>query len=405
MEMRCPQCMAPLETTDGQTARCKYHPEQFRILYSRLIQPAPVERAVVAEPRIPIPPPQIERPIIEQPRIPIPPPQVERRIIQDAAPPMAPAADAPRIAQAMCRNHPNVRAQSFCTQCGAPLCATCSFESPQKQKLCLDCVQKGNRPVSIASLGRAVTSSRPGAGYRAGPAVAAMCATHPTVAAVRYCNVCSKPMCATCDREFPGNIHLCPTCAGQPGRIGSPQFDRAMTSSPTMAASIARPPVTGAPPPQPLFGATYAPQPALAAMCATHPSVAAVRRCSVCSKPMCATCDFEFPGNIHMCPECATRPRKGGSLGKRRGNVIASGVLAVISTICIAAMMSFYEEGLSEVLSMAIFIMIIVGVALSLGSIDRRLHNPAIVWVFAVWNGILLALMILLSIIGLMAMG
>ena len=46
------------------------------------------------------------------------------------------------------------------------------------------------------------------------------------------------------------------------------------------------------------------------------------------------------------------------------------------------------------------FVPAIVGVGLGLGAIERRLRNPLWVWVPVVWNGLLLSLFLLLSVVG-----
>jgi hypothetical protein len=44
----------------------------------------------------------------------------------------------------------------------------------------------------------------------------AMCAAHPTAAAVTYCEACRAPVCSTCLFIFPGGIKLCAGCAANP---------------------------------------------------------------------------------------------------------------------------------------------------------------------------------------------
>jgi len=42
--------------------------------------------------------------------------------------------------------------------------------------------------------------------------------------------------------------------------------------------------------------------------CVNHNSVAAARRCGYCGAGICETCAFTFPGDLHLCPTCATQP-------------------------------------------------------------------------------------------------
>ena len=46
------------------------------------------------------------------------------------------------------------------------------------------------------------------------------------------------------------------------------------------------------------------------------------------------------------------------------------------------------------------FIPALVGMALGLGSIDRRLSNPPIIWIGAIWNIVIVVLWLLLVVIG-----
>jgi len=47
-----------------------------------------------------------------------------------------------------------------------------------------------------------------------------------------------------------------------------------------------------------------------------------------------------------------------------------------------------------------LFFPAIVGAALGISCLDRRLNNPATVWIAAVWNSLLLGLHIILIVIG-----
>src|SRR4051794_4881542 len=54
------------------------------------------------------------------------------------------------------------------------------------------------------------------------------------------------------------------------------------------------------------------------ARCVKHPDSPAVVFCHNCRAPSCATCDFVFPGDIHLCPECAVNSRPKMSSGRRK---------------------------------------------------------------------------------------
>jgi hypothetical protein len=145
-------------------------------------------------------------------------------------------------------------------------------------------------------------------------------------------------------------------------------------------------------------------------MCARHLEVAAVRRCAICSSPLCPTCDFQMPGYFHICPDCATKPQQEMSSTRKR-NLIISFALAVWATLGLAVLFSgaladmATSEGGAQALGMAIHLLVlvpaIIGAALGLGCYDRKLSNPIAIIVAAVWNGLIVAGILLLEIIGL----
>lgn len=98
-----------------------------------------------------------------------------------------------------------------------------------------------------------------------------------------------------------------------------------------------------------------------------------------------------------MCPACATTPQM-KLAGKRKsfvwwsiGLAIWSSLAFVILGICIALSKSSSDAGgFCGLLAYFTFLPSIIGMALGIASIDRRLTNPAIVWIAAIWNGVLL---------------
>jgi hypothetical protein len=122
---------------------------------------------------------------------------------------------------------------------------------------------------------------------------------------------------------------------------------------------------------------------------------------------MCGTCDFEFPGHFHLCPTCATNPTT--ALSPRRKKLIGFAyALAVWSTLAIAVLFSGVlvaeDQGQQEAIELAagllIFTPTLGGTALSFSALDKRLGNPPVVWGAVIWNGILLAVWVILSVIG-----
>lgn len=112
---------------------------------------------------------------------------------------------------------------------------------------------------------------------------------------------------------------------------------------------------------------------------------------------MCETCYFDVPGGMHVCPVCAMAPQAKLSRSRARAMVI-SYVLAVINTIGIAMLflggMAGIEEGLPTILAVLVerliaFFPALGGIALSIGALDKKLGNPAALWIAGIWNVVL----------------
>jgi hypothetical protein len=202
-----------------------------------------------------------------------------------------------------------------------------------------------------------------------------VCSRHPDMPAIATCNACGTALCATC--EFPDGHggRLCPSCATSGAGAGP------STSAPTPAT----------------------------VMCATHRTMPAVHYCGVCRTPICATCDFSFPPNVHLCPKCATTPNTTLS-STRKTVLIWSFVLAVWGTLAVAVLMSgvlartvHSKEDLNSLgiaIGFTVFVPAIVGLALSVSGLDRRLSNPPAIWAAVIWNGLIGAILLLLTILG-----
>ncbi len=129
---------------------------------------------------------------------------------------------------------------------------------------------------------------------------------------------------------------------------------------------------------------------------------------------MCATCDFLLPGNYHVCPTCATAPQTALS-PKRKKMLIGSFALAAWCTLFWVAVFSGMfrsfitdkdsQQAFGFVLMIILVVPSIIGLALGLSSMDRRLPNTIAMWIATAWNGLILAGFILLVIIGLMKGG
>lgn len=142
-------------------------------------------------------------------------------------------------------------------------------------------------------------------------------------------------------------------------------------------------------------------------MCAQHPNVPSVRRCRVCGAAICATCDFEFPGDVHLCPTCATNPRRDLSRPRKK-YLIWAYILGAWGSIGIAALMILARQAknkpdldaLGVAFSVFVTLPALMGFAMGMSAWDRRRGNPPSVWGAAIWNAINVTIIILFTVIG-----
>lgn len=216
-------------------------------------------------------------------------------------------------------------------------------------------------------------ASRPILAEVAEPAEVA-CRNHPGMPATIACKRCGAMICRTCDFPMPDGSHLCPSCAAQGGG------DDALGP---MADPFASPGVC----------------------CQVHPEVQAVARCHNCHGAMCSTCDFAVAPGIHLCVTCATAPPK--LSGSRKAMLIWSMVMATWVTVMVVLLLSqalaslCRDEAGQTLVGWAIMLPALIGLALSMASMDRRAGNPPIVWGAVVWNCILTVVWIALTVVGL----
>ena len=258
---------------------------------------------------------------------------------------------------------------------------------------CSDCDQQYK--VKADLLGKSVTCKKCGSAFkiellegdieasmsnnRAMQSTAIMCNHHPTIAAICSCSQCGGGICGTCDFPQADGTHLCPDCVTKPKQVAPPPLHYSE------------------------------PEVEVGTMCAIHPQVQATQICKACGLPICNTCDFEFPGNIHVCPNCASKPEQPLS-GSRKTRLVWGYVLAVFSTLALVfflfmAPQAETEEALEAIgIAMSVFILIpsIIGTSLSVSARDRRLTNPFSILIAILWNGIILGIFVLLNIIGIL---
>lgn len=141
-------------------------------------------------------------------------------------------------------------------------------------------------------------------------------------------------------------------------------------------------------------------------MCAAHPEVEAYERCRACSKTVCPTCDFSWPGDVHFCPACVERSAVGEiDPARKRLTNIAIG-LASWSTILMALMFGGAFSTLFEdpetgrvadlIITNAILWPLFFGTGLSISAIEPKLQNTGLMKGVAWWNGALTGVMVLI---------
>ena len=210
------------------------------------------------------------------------------------------------------------------------------------------------------------------------PAVAGKCLRHAGLDATCACARCHALICDTCAFPQENGLILCPTCATSP---------------------------VGDTVPMPLIATPALPL-ADGTVCVLHAKVPAIRRCAQCDAAMCTTCDFAFPGGIHLCPACATTS-KTRLTGKQKAHVGWSLGLAVWTTLGTALLLTgaldeaVTEEPLASLVGSILLFPSLIGLALGISTFERGMKSPPLVWIGTIWNGVLLGIWLLLIIVGL----
>lgn len=207
-----------------------------------------------------------------------------------------------------------------------------------------------------------------------------------------FCPECMAPLVSN-----DGRTAVCPTHGGT--------YQILFTRYPLAAPAVSGPGAEGSvamASALPLPGA-----PALAGVhCVKHPGVAAIALCINCRAPVCQTCDFIYPGGVHLCPSCAANPRPQLSPGRKKLIPWSIG-LAVLSIAGLAGVVTLARlvpradaQAIGAAGELVSLLPALIGLALGVASFDRRLRTPGIVWVGVVGNGVVLAIWLLLIIVG-----
>jgi hypothetical protein len=124
---------------------------------------------------------------------------------------------------------------------------------------------------------------------------------------------------------------------------------------------------------------------------------------------MCEVCQFTFTGGTYLCPECASRPETGLSKW-RKTYIVWAYILAAWASLGMVltftgALAGFAQDmgetGFGILLAAVVFLPSIIGTALGISTIERRLSNPPVLWGAAIWNGLVMGGFLLMIVVGL----
>jgi hypothetical protein len=123
MEMYCPECMSPLDVTDGKTAICRAHNARFTVLFTRYPLVETLELAEAGQES------SVAAPVTAADRL--------TAAYGGYVPP-----------KANCSRHPDSAAVSVCHVCRTPICSTCLFVYPGGLHFCPSCATNPNPQIS-----------------------------------------------------------------------------------------------------------------------------------------------------------------------------------------------------------------------------------------------------------------
>ena len=218
----------------------------------------------------------------------------------------------------------------------------------------------------------------------------ATCAVHAHQKAVGDCAACHKHICALCSFELNRQRYCSDCAANEAGRQ-----NRDMATGGLVTLNLTSAPSGG-------WRRADAPP----APCAVHPDNVSVAACRLCTKPVCATCDFAMPGGVHLCPSCVENSQASPEVNpKRRKLSYIAIALASWSTLMLVLMFAgafnslFADEatgkGADVIITNITMWPLLIGTGLAMSAMDRKLKSTAIMKVAVWWNGILAGLFLL----------
>jgi len=143
-------------------------------------------------------------------------------------------------------------------------------------------------------------------------------------------------------------------------------------------------------------------------MCLIHPGVLAENICQICQAPMCKTCDFSFPNDIHVCPKCVNKPYSLSPAQKK--SLVWSYIMAAIGTVGYFSNIYLFLN-LSIIVSAQLHGIIflistlapsIAGYSLGINARPRNRKKTTSIWGALIWNCILIVLFYVLIMIALL---
>ena len=219
------------------------------------------------------------------------------------------------------------------------------------------------------------------------------CPQHPDAAAAYVCAECGSSVCIDCCFTMPDQSVCCKRC------LDAKAAPAASEPAPLVLRMAAPAPIAPTWPSIPLLPGTG---------CVQHPDVRPSAHCKYCGIGVCRTCDFVFPGELHLCPVCATTSTARLS-PRRKSYLIAAFALAGWSSLGLSVLVSGALAGMVEDRSsqtlvgimVILFIALpsVVGTAMAMSAM-RKGANTIAVWIAMVWNVLMLAGFAMLMIIG-----
>ena len=221
------------------------------------------------------------------------------------------------------------------------------------------------------------------------------CVKHPGATETYPCGRCGNYFCAECCYSLPDGTVRCHECYARPA---APVAVAVAPASPA-PLRVSFPSVTQYEPPTETVGPGQG--------CLQHPQVRGVYQCRFCGAKSCATCNFFFPPDLHVCPLCAAS--SSGALSPVRkkqmiGGLVSAGIGTALMAIAFGGALSGMEGRGHEIAAGVLFLLVLgagaVGSGLDMAAFKKGRSNSIGIWLGLVWNFVLI-----LGVMGLIFVG